>query len=78
MLLYPVFAYSQLINSNKSVIGEFYDAKVKSIELNGAKVVGQFRLVKFPTNYSFTDNSKVISAVKNNGFYLNLGLTLFK
>lgn len=76
-ILVSLAGFSQLINSNQSTIGEFYDGKVKTIEINGAKVSGQLRLppYNFTNSYAFKNHSEVKSAVKNNSFFFNFGLT---
>lgn len=78
ILLSNVFVHSQIVNSQKNTIGEFYDADVKRVELNGAKVSSQIRLRSFSKAYIFSvhpDSAKTRSALKHNTFYLNFGIT---
>lgn len=74
--LYSICSYSQLIDSNKNTFNEFYNGEVKSIELNGAKATVQFKLFNLkPSRYKYTNQEEITSAVKNNAFFLNLGVT---
>lgn len=74
-ILITGISYSQLINSNKNTVSEFYDGNVKSVELNGAKVTAQFRLKTWHNNYDYVNQPEITSAVKNNSLFLNTGIT---
>jgi hypothetical protein len=66
---------AQVINSNKTTVAEFYDGQVKRVELNGAKVSVQFRLKNWTNKYNYVSQPEIRSAIKNNSFFLNLGIT---
>jgi hypothetical protein len=69
------YSFSQIVNSNKNTINDFYDAQVKNVELNGAKATIQLRLKKWTTPYTYVSQPAITSAVKNSAFFLNLGVT---
>lgn len=68
---------SQVVNSNKNTVGQFFDGQVKAIELNGGKVTGQFRLnfISWTVPYSYKKQTEITSAKKHNTFFINLGIT---
>ncbi|WP_425628720.1 hypothetical protein [Cellulophaga lytica] len=74
-VLNSLFLNAQIINSNKSTIAEFYDGQVKTVELNGAKVSTQFRLKTWTNEYNYVNQPEIRSAIKNNSFFLNAGIT---
>jgi len=78
-VLYPLLGFSQIINSNEITVAEFYDGKVKTVEVNGAKVTGQFRLYPFfwnkkETGWTYENNGEK-TAEKLNAIFFNFGLT---
>ena len=73
LLLSNSIGYSQIVNSNKTTIAQFYDADVNRIELNGAKISTQFRLKKGNTPYVYKNHSEIKSAEKNKAVFFNVG-----
>lgn len=69
------FCYSQIVDSNKNTINEFYDGLVKSVEINGAKAKGQFLISTKPKKYVYTKRPDISSAVKNKTLLFNIGVT---
>ncbi|WP_340202006.1 hypothetical protein [Ascidiimonas sp. W6] len=76
-LLKSIFSMGQVINSNKTTVAQFYNAEVKTIELNGAKVQAQFKLgfLSWSDDYVYKNQPEIRSAQKHNTFFLNLGIT---
>ena len=77
ILLMPSLVICQVVNSNKTTVAQFYDGQVKTVELNGGKVEGQFKLgfLSWDTDYEYVDHPEIKSAEKHNTFFINLGIT---
>ena len=75
LLLSSLIGYSQIVNSNKTTLAQFYNADVNRVELNGAKISTQFRLKKWKTPYVYKNHPEIKSAEKNNAVFFNLGAT---
>lgn len=75
LILVNFYGFAQLKDSNKNTVGEFYDGKVKRVELNGAKVATQFRIKHWKKKYEYIAQPDIRSAVKNNSFFINAGIT---
>ncbi|MCB0463972.1 MAG: hypothetical protein KDC81_14830 [Flavobacteriaceae bacterium] len=75
--LIPSLAMCQVVNSNKTTVAQFYDGQVKTIELNGGKVEGQFKLgfISWSRRYDYVEQPEIKSAEKHNTFFINLGIT---
>ncbi|SDR71927.1 hypothetical protein [Christiangramia echinicola] len=65
--------HSQIKNSNKTEIAEFYDATLKNLTLNGGELSFQVKLHRFPFKYGNENKEK--TAEKWNTFFLDLGVT---
>ncbi len=79
MILFPILGFSQIINSNEATIAEFYNGKVNSFELNGAKVTGQFHIPLLASLIHpivpYENKQGMETAEKINTFYINVGIT---
>lgn len=77
IFLIPSLMICQVINSNKTTVAQFYDGQVKTIEFNGGKVEGQFKLgfLSWSTPYEYIKNPEIKSAEKHNTLFINLGIT---
>lgn len=75
LLLNSLIGYSQIVNSNKTTLAQFFDADVNRVELNGAKISTQLRLKKWKTPYVYKNHPEIKSAEKNNAVFFNVGAT---
>ena len=75
LLFTSLIGYSQIVNSNKTTLAQYYDGDVNRVELNGAKIATQFRLKKWKTPFFYKSQPEIKSSEKNNAVFFNLGAT---
>ena len=80
-LLFPILTYSQIQNSNKEQIADFYDASSKRLTFNGGQINVQFRLTELKRNWIDSSNEKIDNiesplktAEKIEGLFFDFGL----
>ena len=66
--LFITKTYTQVINSNKTTVAQFYDGKVKTFELNGAKITGQFKIgfLSDTIHYDYKKNPETVLNTNHN------------